>query len=159
MIIVRFLEGKLFLRPNDRPLTVRQMPEKMESNYFGHYLAELRRKRHLRQKQVAADSDLDSSYIAALENGRRVPPREGVMTRLSQALGLNEAEESELRRTAVLSEVGRAMLQHADELAGVNAALSVLEISAYLSQEELRAMETLMDGYRYRAHVQGGKTM
>lgn len=131
----------------------------MGSNYFGHCLAELRRKRRLRQKQVAAASNLDSSYIAALENGRRVPPREDVMTRLSQALDLSEAEKSELHRTAVLSEVGRAMLQHADELAGVTAALTVLEISAYLTQDELMAIETLVEGYRYRAHVRGGKAM
>lgn len=159
MIIVGILESNFYFRPNGCSLTANQMPEKMDSNYFGFCLADLRRKRRLRQKQVAAASDLDCSYIAALENGRRVPPRDGVMTRLSEALGLSDAEKSELRRTAVLSEIGRAMLQHADELTGINAALSILEISAYLSEEELRAIETLMDGYRYRAHVQGGKAM
>lgn len=133
--------------------------EKVENNFFGPYLAALRRKRHLRQKQVAADSNLDSSYIAALENGRRVPPREEVMTRLFQALDLSDLEKNELSRLAVLSEVGRTMHQHADKLAGIDAALSVLEISPYLSQAELKAIETLIEGYRYRAHVLGGTNM
>lgn len=131
----------------------------MESNFFGPYLATLRRKRCLRQKQVAADSNLDPSYVAALENGRRMPPRKEVMTRLFQALNLSDLEKYELSRLAVLSEVGRAMRQHSDKLAGIDAALSVLEISAYLSPEELNAIETLIEGYRYRAHVHGGKTM
>ncbi len=131
----------------------------MDSNYFGLYLAALRRKRRLRQKQVAAASNLDPSYVAALENGRRVPPREDVMTKLFEALNLSEAEKEELHRTAVLSEIGRTMLQHADELEGINTALTVLEISAHLSHEELKAVETLIEGYRYRTHVQGGTTM
>lgn len=81
------------------------------------------------------------------------------MARLFQALDLNDMEKNELSRLAVLSEVGRTMHQHADKLAGIDAALSVLEISAYLSQAELKAIETLIEGYRYRAHVPGGKNM
>lgn len=81
------------------------------------------------------------------------------MARLFQALDLNDMEKNELSRLAVLSEVGRTMHQHADKLAGIDAALSVLEISAYLSQAELKAIETLIEGYRYRARVPGGKNM
>ncbi len=131
----------------------------MESNYFGHCLAELRRRRRLRQKQVAAAASLDASYIAALENGRRAPPREEVMNKLFQALGLSDTERNELQRTAVLTDVGRVLLHHAQQLTGVGAALAVLEVSINLSQEELGAIETIVDGYRYRAYGKGGTAM
>ena len=81
------------------------------------------------------------------------------MTRLFKALDLSEIEKIELSRLAVLSEVGRAINHYADKLTGVDAALSVLEVSAYLSHAELKAIETLIEGYRYRAHILGGKIM
>ena len=79
------------------------------------------------------------------------------MSRLVKMLGLSDIERIELNRLAVLSEAGRAMKQFADKLTGVDAALSILEMSVYLSQAELKAIETLIEGYRYRAHTPGVK--
>lgn len=131
----------------------------METNYFGLYLAKIRRKNRLKQKEVAFDAGMDPSYIAALENGRRLPPKQSLMVALTKAVQANEVEQRELSRAANLSEMAKGMEAHREEFLGVPVAMAILELSAVMTQAEIDAIATLVAGYRYRAYVQGGREM
>lgn len=132
---------------------------KMETNYFGMHLAKLRRKNKLKQKQVAYEAAMDPSYVAALENGRRFPPRKSLMTSLARAVKANEQEEVELLRAAMLSEIARGVEEYAENFAGAELAMEILELSSVLSPNEIQALSTLVEGYRFRAYVQGRNEM
>jgi transcriptional regulator with XRE-family HTH domain len=131
----------------------------METNHFGLCLAQLRRKNQLRQKQVAFDAGLDPSYLAALENGRRIPPRPNMMIKLVSAVKATSNEEKELRRAAMLSFIARELSDCTELISGASAAMTILELSSVLSQEELQALVTLVEGYRFRVYAQGRKVM
>lgn len=130
------------------------MSGKMHTNYFGRCIAEMRRKRNLRQKQVAAEASLDPSYLAALETGRRVPPREAVIGRIAAALAASAHDVEELKHAARLSRVSRALGDEAADLPGASLAVTLLELSQVLSEEEFTAIQTLIEGYRYRQFLQ-----
>ena len=132
---------------------------KMETNYFGIQLAKIRRKNKLRQKQVAYEAAMDPSYIAALENGRRFPPRKSLMTNLARAIKANEQDELELLRTAMLSEIARGIEEYAKNFPGAELAMEILELSSVLSINEIQALATLVEGYRFRAYIQGRNEM
>lgn len=121
---------------------------------FAECLGKLRRAKKMRQKEAAISAQLDPSYWAALENGRRIPPRAEVMTQILDALEATDAERSELVRAAALSLVQRAIDEHGSEFPGCAAAMKLLEISTVLSKEELSALDTLVEGYRYRTFLQ-----
>lgn len=127
----------------------------MDTNYFGICLAQLRREKKLKQKQVAFEAGVDPSYVAALENGRRVPPRLDGLTKLAKAINANEHEEKELQRSARLSLLAKEIDACAEYFAGAEVAMVILELSSVMSPKEIQAIGTLVDGYRYRLHVQG----
>lgn len=131
----------------------------METNYFGLCLAQLRRKKKLRQKQVANEAGVDSSYWAAVENGRRLPPRPRVMTKLVKAVKANDLEERELNRAAMLSQLAIELKERIDFFASAPLALTILELSAALSEGEIEALSTLVEGYRFRSYIPGRENM
>lgn len=57
---------------------------------FGQRLRELRRKKNLSQRDVAAKVDIDFTYLSKIEVGSIAPPSEGVIKRLAQVLGADE---------------------------------------------------------------------
>jgi len=59
---------------------------------FPDLLLLARRRASLRQKALAALCDVDPSYIASLESGRRGPPSDVILKRLLDALGVSPAE-------------------------------------------------------------------
>lgn len=128
----------------------------MPKNYFGMVLANLRRSRNLRQWQLAGMTSLDASYLAALEGGRRKPPRETVLARLLEALRATDQEAHELRRSATLSTIARSIRPHAGEFAAVDVALKLLEYSHLLATAEIQSLEVLVDSFAYRARLPSG---
>jgi transcriptional regulator with XRE-family HTH domain len=122
-------------------------------------LAQLRRKKKLKQKQVAYEASMDPSYVAALENGRRAPPRQSMMANIGRALNANEQEVVELRRAAMLSEMARELNERAEYFVGAPVAMAILEMSSIMSPGEIQAIATLIDGYRFRSHAQGRTDM
>jgi transcriptional regulator with XRE-family HTH domain len=127
----------------------------MDTNYFGNYLAKLRREKKLKQKQVAYEAGVDPSYVAALENGRRVPPRHDGVIKLAKAVNANDQETKDLERSARLSQLAKEIDACAEHFSGATVAMAILELSSVMSQSEIHALATLVDGYRYRAKVQG----
>ena len=63
---------------------------------FAQCLVRLRDQRKIPQKSLALTADMDQSYLAGLESGRRSPPRERQVLRLLTALNATEDEASQL---------------------------------------------------------------
>ncbi len=124
---------------------------KMDWNYFGRGLGSLRRKYGWLQKEVAYKSGFAPSYIAALEGGRRPPPPLETFHKIVEAVGATELEEAQLQRAAKLSEIARVIANHSNVFPGASAALSLLEVSPEMTTDEVDALRTLVDGYRFRA--------
>lgn len=57
---------------------------------FGEQLRRLRRGRGLNQRDLAAQADIDFTYISKIENGQTPPPSEKTIQRLAQVLGDDE---------------------------------------------------------------------
>ncbi|ADE11332.1 helix-turn-helix domain-containing protein [Sideroxydans lithotrophicus] len=70
---------------------------------FGACLLKLRLSRKLSQKAVAILAEMDQSYLAGLEAGRRPPPRDRQLARLVSALGATPEEIQELREARALA--------------------------------------------------------
>lgn len=70
---------------------------------FGACLLKLRNRRKLSQKAVAVSAEMDQSYLAGLEAGRRPPPRDRQLARLVSALDATPEEIQELREARALA--------------------------------------------------------
>lgn len=70
---------------------------------FALFLRELRKRRSLKQKQVADLLGYEQSYISALERSRKGPPKRDFLTRLVRNLQLTEDERQELEDVLRLS--------------------------------------------------------
>lgn len=110
----------------------------------------------LRQWQLAGMTSLDASYLAALEGGRRKPPREAVLAKLLEALRAAEEEARELRRAATLSTIVRSMGPYAHEFATVDVALKLLEYSHLLAAAEIQSLDVFVESFAYRARLPSG---
>lgn len=125
----------------------------MDWNYFGRELGALRRKYSRLQKQVAIDSGFKASYIASLEGGRRWPPQKEQLLRILKALKASESEKESLVRSAKLTEMARSIAGYAEDFPGAVAAMSLLELSADMSPGEIKAVQTIVEGYRFRSYA------
>jgi transcriptional regulator with XRE-family HTH domain len=72
--------------------------------HFGPALAAARRRKGYRQGELAKLADIDGSYLAALENGRRAAPSRRLQERLYEALGLDPVERARLQYKATVSQ-------------------------------------------------------
>lgn len=70
---------------------------------FGEKVRELRRKKSIQLKQMAADLNVSSAYLSALEHGHRGRPSSGFVLQVCGYLGVIWDEAEELRRLAELS--------------------------------------------------------
>ena len=118
---------------------------------FGNCLLKLRKKRNLSQKAASILAEMDQSYLAGLETGRRAPPRERQMARLIDALQITESEEYELREAHAISRLA--------DLAGNNIpekskAMAVLVCQLRnLSISDIKLIEDLTSRLSERASV------
>lgn len=72
---------------------------------FGEFLEQIRRQRHLQQKQMADVMGINPCYVSALEKGRKGPPSEKIINQLIRNLGLSEVEQAALKRSVKISEL------------------------------------------------------
>ena len=70
---------------------------------FGEHIRALRAARGMTLKQFAAQLQVSSAYVSALEHGRRGVPSTGLVHQVCEALGLIWEEADELNRLARLS--------------------------------------------------------
>lgn len=84
---------------------------KSQSGEFGACLLRLRTRRRLAQKAVAISAQMDQSYLAGLEAGRRPPPRDRQLARLICALNATPEEIKELREARALSRLAEVVAE------------------------------------------------
>lgn len=125
---------------------------------FGEYLFQLRRRKKLLQKQVALAANLDPSYLAAIENGRRDPPRKEVIEKLLVALAAKPRERERARELARVTRLLRLMAAEDGVVPGIEIARRLLECAPRLSVEELAALETLVLGLGQRSDFRDKET-
>lgn len=70
---------------------------------FGEHMRALRAARGMTLKQFAADLQVSSAYVSALEHGRRGVPSAGLVHQICEVFGLIWEEADELTRLARLS--------------------------------------------------------
>lgn len=115
---------------------------RLSRNDFGKYLKDLRKKRGLSQKQVAAAAMLDQSYLSAVERGRRSPPRDDILERLILAVNATAKEKERLQIGRALARLGMATNGLSDKQSEALAVL-IRDVQA-LSEEELKAIQALL---------------
>ncbi len=76
---------------------------------LGSVIRVFRGRREMSQKALALQAGIDQSVLAAIEHGRRPPPKDEVLRRIVIALGLSEAELIELERGRLASRLVRAL--------------------------------------------------
>ncbi|MEQ9328090.1 MAG: helix-turn-helix transcriptional regulator [Rhodospirillales bacterium] len=70
---------------------------------FGEKVRALRREKSIQLKQMAADLNVSSAYLSALEHGHRGRPSAGFVLQVCGYLGVIWDEAEELKRLAELS--------------------------------------------------------
>lgn len=111
----------------------------MSSNHLGDVLFEMRRRRRLLQKTLAADAGIEASYLAGLERGRRRAPSHRVLERLLKALGATSAEREEVRHAIA---VGRLERELCDGPLAENSEL-IVRIADLLPDLDARSVQML----------------
>lgn len=113
-------------------------------NPFAISLQSLRRTRRMRQKALARALGVDASYLCAIENGRKLPPRNAdFFSRLQTSLDLSEEEVTSLRDAGVLSHELGALV------AGVSPRQSVTAVEFFrnlkkMKVEHLRVIDAII---------------
>ncbi len=112
------------------------------NNIFGNCICQLRKERGKSQKWLAIEAGLDQSYLASLERGRRAPPRELILQRLLDALGVSSEERIEVQRALGLSRAANAF--DGMDLEYRHCLLQVATAMRFCSPRELKAIETVV---------------
>ena len=76
---------------------------------LGFVIRALRGRRAMSQKALALESGIDQSVLAAIEHGRRPPPKDDVLRRLITALSLTDVELQELECGRLASRLVKAL--------------------------------------------------
>ena len=71
---------------------------------FGEFLEQLRRRRMLQQKQLAAMMGINPCYVSAMERGKKGPPSDDVLKQLIKNLELTDHEQKSLWPNVELSD-------------------------------------------------------
>jgi len=114
---------------------------------FGMLIAEIRVQHQLKQKQVAQEAGVDSSYIAALEGGRRNPPPEKTLQRLISALQASVAEQSLIEKSAAICRVSKVIREHSQVLPNAQLILSFTQRIPELEPPAINAICALMAAF------------
>jgi len=112
---------------------------------FGNQLFHARIRRQLLQKQVALSAGVDASYLAAIEHGRRLPPKEAVLHRLLDALKLSAAEKRELESAAFMERITSYLIQAEPNVRGASTLIRLADALPRLNDKEVSALEDLLD--------------
>jgi transcriptional regulator with XRE-family HTH domain len=113
---------------------------------FGNCISHLRKLRGKSQKWLALEAGLDASYLAALERGRRSPPRDEILQRLMTALSVNGAERLEIQRALGLSRAVNAF--HCMDVEYRQCLMQVATAMRFCTVRELQAIEVVVQNLR-----------
>jgi transcriptional regulator with XRE-family HTH domain len=115
---------------------------------YGPLLKSMRLTRQKNQKELALALGIDQSYLAALESGRRKPPKEPLFGQLLAALAATTDERSMLTDASEYYELrrGARRLKRDDR----DSIVKLIELLPQLGPEEMRALYEHADGLLLR---------
>lgn len=119
------------------------------NNIFGYQLSQLRKKHGRSQKFVAIEAKLDASYLAAVEHGRRPPPKQPVIDRLLSVLSATTEERLKISSSVGMDKLARIATTELEPEYGYR----LIRIAAAMqscSREELIAIEVILQGFHHR---------
>lgn len=122
---------------------------------FGEYLAHVRKQRGFSQKSVALDANLDASYLAGLEHGRRPPPRQELLSRIALALHASPEEFHRLKKAVALTKISKIAMAELDADLSQSVVRLVKAIQV-CSPDERKALETIAIGIEAREREREG---
>jgi len=81
---------------------------------FSKYMAELRKSKNLKQRELAERMGYEQSYVSGLETGSKGPPTKEFLEKFSGIFCLNEEEVALIRHAAKISDRKVLIPAHAD---------------------------------------------
>lgn len=105
---------------------------------FAQCLVRLRGRRNIQQKSLALAAGMDQSYVAGLESGRRPPPRDKQIQRLSLALNATEAETAQLISAKAVTKLNALLCK-----TGPNSAVPLARLLATVASMSTQDVFTL----------------
>lgn len=114
---------------------------------FGMRLEMLRTARGLRAKQLAERIDLDPSYIAQIERGRRDPPRQQVIDRMAVALDLTAEEAAQLSYAAGNERLLRAISTSDVQTPAMDMAVALIQHEDVFDEVGYLTIKTFIRAY------------
>lgn len=116
---------------------------------FAQCLVRLRGRRNIQQKSLALAAGMDQSYVAGLESGRRPPPRDKQIQRLSSALSATEAEMAQLYSARGVTKLNTLMCKTEPKSAIPLARL--LATAASMSMQDVSTLDRIAEVLRSAA--------
>lgn len=89
------------------------------SSRFGFLIAQARLRKRIQQKMVALTAGIDPSYLAAVERGRRPPPKRELVNKVVAALQLSAVDWATALEAAALDRVMPAIFALEQDVRGV----------------------------------------
>jgi transcriptional regulator with XRE-family HTH domain len=114
---------------------------------FGILIAKIRNQHQLKQKQVAFDAGVDSSYIAALERGRRNPPPEKTLQRLIGGLQASVTEQLLIQKSAAIFRVSKVIREHSQVLPNAQLILNFTQRIPELDPPAIHAISAVIAAF------------
>lgn len=116
---------------------------------FGQLIKAIRLQKQMSQKALAGVLEIDQSYLAAVESGRRKPPKPPQFGLLLDAICTSEAQRTLLAEAAEYFDLrrGAGQLNREDKLSIVK----LIEMLPMLGTDEVRALYEHADGLLLRA--------
>jgi transcriptional regulator with XRE-family HTH domain len=116
---------------------------------YGQLLKSLRLKKCMSQKELALALGIDQSYLAALESGRRKPPKEPLFSQVLAAIGASDEERAMVLLAAEFYELRRGATKLKSESSP--SVLRLVEMLALLRPDDVRTLYEHADGLLLRA--------
>lgn len=114
-------------------------------NPFSIKLKALRESRRVMQKTLAIELGVGSTYLSALEKGRKSPPQNNsFFEKLQIHLDLSEEETEELKRLAIATEALGPLATSAS-LLQLEVAVNFAECLVLLQPKQIRAIQAILD--------------
>jgi predicted transcriptional regulator len=135
------------------PANLKAINEILGPSSFPECLLELRKTHGLSQKALALAAGMDQSYVAALEKGRRPPPRERQIFRLAEALSASPMETAQLLKARAISNMARSGAQISQPQAP--ALTHLISIAAGMTPSEVGVLDQIAQALSsLRSHCQ-----
>lgn len=116
---------------------------------YGQLIKALRLKHCMSQKALAQALEIDQSYLAALETGRRKPPQEPLFSKILAAMGVVDEDKTMVTMAAEFHELRRgARKLKSDSKPSIQGLIDMLPL---LPPEDVRTLYELADGLLLRA--------